>query len=132
MTGRNALIPFGTATGDDADINPEDIRNRLVSRRIPIPDPVIRRIRALAPQSVTCLTGGRGHPGYQAVQKERISSIRVISMRPFMACVCTQRPLSRIAAIGLVPPTAAIATYCGLTGTPRRGRFGIPTSRMPE
>ena len=44
----------------------------------------------------------------------------------------TQRPLSRIAAIGLVPPTAAIATYCGLTGTPRRGRFGIPTSRMPE
>jgi hypothetical protein len=68
----------------------------------------------------------------QPDQKERISSIWVISIRPFIACVCTQRPLSRIAAIGLVPPTAAIATYCGLTGTPRSGRFGIPTSRMPE
>ena len=48
-----------------------------------------------------------------------------------MACVWTQRPPSRIAAIGFVPPTAAMETYCGLPGTPSSGTLGTPTSRIP-
>ena len=65
-------------------------------------------------------------------QKLRISSISVISMRPFIAWIWTHRSPSRMAASGFVPPIAAIATNCGLTGTPRRGTLGMPTSRIPE
>ena len=41
-------------------------------------------------------------------------------MRPFIAWVWTQRPPSRIAAIGFVPPTAAMEIYCGLPGNAKQ------------